>query len=222
MAEGHRKRLKERFMQSGLDDFNEYNALELLLFYTIPQKDTNPIAHRLIDRFGSFTDVLDADYDELMSVDGVSEHTATFLKLIPQSARYYESRKIAQKRVFTTKQDIGDYLVGKYVGVTKETVYMLLLDNKKRLISCERVYEGSVNSSGVSVRRMAETALKKRAAAVVIAHNHPDGLAIPSADDLILTKSLEAALQTLEIHFLDHYIIADNKFCMLLGAKTVF
>ncbi len=209
-------------MQSGLDDFNEYNALELLLFYTIPQKDTNPIAHRLIDRFGSFTDVLDADYDELTAVDGVSEHTATFLKLIPQTARYYESRKIVQKRVFTTKRDIGDYLVGKYVGVTKATVYMLLLDNKKRLISCEMVFEGSVNSSGVSVRRMAETALKKRAAAVVVAHNHPEGLAIPSADDLIFTKSLQAALQTLEIHFLDHYIIAENKFCMLLDEKTVF
>ena len=215
MAEGHRKRLKDRFVQCGLDEFNEFNALELLLFYTIPQKDTNPIAHRLIEKFGSFYGVLDAEYDDLITVDGVSEHTATFLKLIPQAARYYQSKKLEERKEFATLQDIGDYLVGKYVGVVKETVYMLLLDNKRSLISCEKVHEGSVNSAAISVRKMAETALKKRAAAVVIAHNHPEGLAIPSPDDLLITKSLRAALMTLEIEFVDHFIIAEDKYCMI-------
>ena len=219
MAEGHRKRLKERFVNCGLDDFNEYNALELLLFYTIPQKDTNPIAHRLIDKFGSFTDVLDADYDDLLTVDGVSEHTATFLKMLPQAARYYESRKITAKEKFSSLQTIGEYLVRKYVGITKETVYMLLLDNKKCLISCEKVHEGSVSSAAVSVRKMAETALKKRAAAVVVAHNHPAGLPIPSTDDLFITKSLKNALQTLEIELVDHFIIADDKYCTICHGR---
>lgn len=215
MAEGHRKRLKERFVNGDLDDFNEYNALELLLFYTIPQKDTNPIAHRLIDKFGSFSNVLDADYDDLLTVDGVSDHTATFLKLIPQAARYYQSKKIVDRKEFSSMQDIGDFFVRKYVGVTKETVYLMLLDNKKCLISCEKVHEGSVSSAAVSVRKMAETALKKRAASVVIAHNHPDGLPIPSADDIYITKSLRSALQTLEIELVDHFIIADDKFCLI-------
>ena len=215
MAEGHRKRLKERFVNCGLDDFNEYNALELLLFYTIPQKDTNPIAHRLIEKFGSFSEVLDADHDELITVDGVSDHTATFLNLIPQAARYYQSNKLEERKMFATYSDIGEYLVGKYVGVVQETVYMLLLDNKRCLISCVKVHEGSVNSAAVSVRKMAETALKKRASAVVVAHNHPKGLPIPSPDDLVFTKSLKNALQTLEIEFVDHFIVADDKYCMI-------
>lgn len=215
MAEGHRKRLKERFVNCGLDEFNEFNALELLLFYTIPQKDTNPIAHRLIEKFGSFSNVLDAEYDDLITVEGVSEHTATFLKLIPQAARYYQSKKLEVRREFATLQDIGEYLVGKYVGIVKETVYMMLLDNKRCLISCEKVHEGSVSSAAISVRKMAETALTKRAAAVVIAHNHPEGLPIPSTDDLMITKSLKSALFTLEIEFIDHFIVAEDKYCMI-------
>ncbi|MBQ3870513.1 MAG: RadC family protein [Clostridia bacterium] len=218
MAKGHRQRLKERFLQSGLDDFNEINALELLLFYAIPQKDTNPIAHNLLDRFGSFIAVLDADYNDLLTVDGVSEHTAAFIKLIPQTAGYYQSRKISAKKALPTLQDIGDYLVGKYVGVTKETVYLMLLDNKRCLISCEKVYEGSVNSAGVSVRKLAEIALKKRAASVVLAHNHPDGLPLPSSDDLLMTKNMQNALATLEIEFLDHFIISENKYCYICNS----
>ena len=139
MAEGHRGRLKARFLTDGLDNFNEINALELLLFYTIPRCDTNPIAHRLLDRFGSFSGVLDADYGELIEVEGVSEHTATYLKLLPEAARYYQSNKIMQRKELATLYDIGEFFVRKYVGVTKETVYMLLLDNKRCIISVEKV-----------------------------------------------------------------------------------
>ena len=215
MAEGHRARLKERFLKDGLDRFNEINALELLLFYTLPRCDTNPIAHRLLDRFGSFTAVLDADYNDLLEVDGISEHTATFLKLLPDTARYYQSAKAAEQREFLTLDDIGVYLVKLYVGVLKETVFLLLLDNKRRLISVEKIHEGSVSSAAVSIRKMAELALKKRAAAVVLAHNHPSGLPIPSSDDLNVTRNFKTALETLEIEFVDHFVIADNKYCTI-------
>ena len=141
MAEGHRARLKARFLTDGFDNFNEINALELLLFYTIPRSDTNPIAHRLLDRFGSFSAVLDADYNELLEVDGVSDHTATFLKLLPQTARYYESSKITERKELATLSDIGEFFVRKYVGVIKETVYLLLLDNKRCMISVEKIHE---------------------------------------------------------------------------------
>jgi DNA repair protein RadC len=220
MAEGHRGRLKERFLNDGLDRFNEINALELLLFYTIPRTDTNPIAHRLLDRFGSFSAVLDADYSELLEVNGVSDHTATFLKLLPEAARYYQSSKIVEHTELSTLHDIGEFLVRKYVGVIKETVYMLLLDNKRCLLGVEKVHEGSVSSAAVSVRKMAETALKRRAAYVVIAHNHPSGLAIPSSDDLLVTKNMKAAFDTLEIEFVDHFIVAENKYCTIIN-KTV-
>lgn len=220
MAEGHRSRLKARFLVDGLDNFNEINALELLLFYTIPRSDTNPLAHRLLDRFGSFSAVLDADYNDLLEVEGVSDHTATFLKLLPESARYYESCKISQRKELSTLSDIGEFFVRKYVGVVKEIVYMLLLDNKRCVISIEKVHEGSVSSAAVSVRKMAETALKKRAAAVVIAHNHPSGLAIPSPDDILVTRNINSALQMLEIEFIDHFVVAENKYCTILN-KTV-
>ena len=218
MAEGHRGRLKERFLTEGLENFNEINALELLLFYTIPRSDTNPTAHRLLDRFGSFSNVLEADYDDLLEVQGVSDHTATFLKLLPETCRYYQSHRVKKDTELLTLEDIGDYLVKKYVGILKETVYMLLLDNKRCLISAEKVHEGSVSSAAVSVRKMAETALKKRAAAVVIAHNHPSGLAVPSPDDILVTRNFRSALQTLEIEFVDHFIVADDKYCAIINS----
>lgn len=217
MAEGHRGRLKERFLNDGLDGFNEINALEILLFYALPRNDTNPIAHRLLDRFGNFSAVLDADYNDLLEVDGVSDHTATLLKLLPAAARYYESGKIAERKELATLSDIGEFLIRKYVGVIKETVYLILLDNKRCIISVEKVHEGSVSSAAVSVRKMAETALKKRAASVVLAHNHPSGIAVPSPDDILVTKNIREALQTLEIEFIDHFIVAENKYCTILN-----
>lgn len=220
MAEGHRGRLKERFLTDGLDNFNEINALEILLFYAVPRNDTNPLAHRLLDRFGSFSAVLDADYNDLLEVDGISDHTATFLKLLPEAARYYQSDKITERKELAALTDIGEFFVRKYVGVVKETVYMLLLDNKRCVISLEKVHEGSVSSAAVSVRKMAETALKKRAAAVVVAHNHPSGLAVPSPDDILVTRNIKSALQTLEIEFIDHFIVAENKYCTIIN-KTV-
>ena len=111
MAEGHRSRLKERFKNDGLDSFNEINALEILLFYAVPRSDTNPLAHRLLDRFGSFAAVLDADYNDLLEVEGVSDHTATFLKLLPEAARYYQSGKIMQRQELATLADIGEFFV---------------------------------------------------------------------------------------------------------------
>ena len=221
MAEGHRGRLKERFLNDGLDSFNEINALEILLFYAVPRSDTNPLAHRLLDRFGSFSAVLDADYYDLLEVEGVSDHPATFLKLLPAAARYYQSGKITERQQLATLTDIGEFFVRKYVGVIKETVYMLLLDNKRCIISVEKIHEGSVSSAAVSVRKMAETALKKRAAAVVIAHNHPSGIAIPSPDDVLITKNISSAFQTLEIEFIDHFVIAENKYCTIINRNGV-
>ena len=217
MAEGHRQRLKSRFLEYGLDTFNEINALELMLFYALPRQDTNPLAHRLLDRFGSFAGVLDADYAELIEVDGVSDHTATFLKTLPDAARYYQRSKLSGRLVLPTLTDIGEFLVKQFVGVTSERVLMLMLDNGRSLISCEKLHEGSVSSAAVSIRMMAELALKRRAAAIVLAHNHPSGIAVPSPDDIIVTREFKNAMITLEIEFIDHFIIADNNYCTILN-----
>ena len=197
MHKDHRKHTKDRFLSEGLDSFEPHNVLELLLFYSIPQKDTNETAHMLINRFGSLSAVFDAPYDDLLTVPGISEHSATLIKL-------------------SSIEDIGKYLVARYLGVTEETVLLLLLDNKFGLIDCVKVHEGSVNSSAITMRKLIETALFKRASMVVLAHNHPSGVALPSSDDLFTTQQVKRAFDLVEIGMLAHIIVAGDTFTNIL------
>ena len=216
MAEGHRERVKRRFLSEDLDGFEAHNALEFLLFYALPRIDTNGIAHSLIDRFGSFSEVLEAPLDELASVDGVGDNAAIFLKLLHSTVRYYEndvSRRSQES--FDSKDAIGKFLIEKFAGEKNEKVILLLLDNKGGLIESRVLHEGSVNSSAVNVRRITEIALMGRASSVTIAHNHPRGIAIPSADDISVTESIRRALMLVDIKLLDHYIVAENNYIRL-------
>lgn len=216
MHEDHRKRTKARFLSEGLENFEPHNVLELLLFYSIPQKDTNEIAHTLINRFGSLSGVFDASFEDLISVNGVSEHTATLIKMIPQLSRKYVMEKNAKATTLRTLDDVGKYLVARYVGVNEETVLMLLLDNKFALIDCVTVHVGSVNSSAITMRKLIETALFKRASMVILAHNHPSGVTIPSADDIITTKAVKRAFDLVGIGMPAHILVAGNEFVNIL------
>lgn len=216
MAEGHRERVKRRFLTEDLESFEAHNALEFLLFYGLPRIDTNGIAHRLIDRFGSFSEVLEAPLDELASVEGVGDNAAIFLKLIHSTVKYYEddvARRSAES--FDSKEAIGKFLIEKYAGEENEKVMLLLLDNRGGLIESRVLQEGSVNSANVNVRRVTEIALRGKASSVVIAHNHPRGIAFPSAEDIEVTKSISRALSLVDITLLDHYIVAANSFIRL-------
>ncbi len=217
MHEQHRSRTKKRFLAEGLENFEPHNVLELLLFYSIPQKDTNEIAHALINRFGSLSAVFDAPYEELMEVNGIKEHSATLIKLIPALARRYavESNTDASQ-TFSTLSQIGEFFVSKFIGATKETVYLLLLDNKYKKIDCIKIHEGSVNSSAVTMRRLIEAALSQKAAMAVLAHNHPNGLAIPSPDDLFTTSEAARAFSLMGIEFLGHILVAGQKYVNIL------
>ena len=157
--DGHRQRLKERFRQEGLDNFDELYVLELLLFYCIPRVDTNPLAHRLLDHFGSLTAVLDAAPEELEKVQGVSRATSTFLSLITQVGRYYHIKQSEPGEILRTVEQCGRYLVPYFYGREKEMVFMLCLDAKCKVIACKKVGEGSVNSANIPVRRVVEIAL---------------------------------------------------------------
>jgi len=212
----HRERTKNRFRAEGLDHFQPHNALELLLFYSIPQRDTNEIAHALIDKFGSFAGVFDASYDELLTVTGISDHSATLIKLIPELFRKYASEKGASTAKFESLSDMGEFFVRKYIGVSVETVLMLLLDNKRNMIDCVKVYEGSVNSAKLEPRRLAEIALFKRASSVVLAHNHPGGIALPSSDDIHTTIEMQKIFSLLGIPLDAHIIVADNSYIDIL------
>ncbi len=216
---GHRERLRERFVQSGLDDFARHEVIELLLTYTIPRQDVNQTAHTLIDRFGSVAGVLDALPEELQEVEGVGPKTIVFFKLLPATYRRYVTEKCAAGEPMDTVAKVGDYLHALYTGVTVERVYLLLFDNSMRLIECRLMCEGSVNCSHVTVRCIAEAALTKRAACAVLAHNHPGGMAIPSGTDREVTDVIFNALGILNIPLLEHIIVTENTYSPILRTQ---
>lgn len=206
---GHRDRLKERFLTMGLDGFDDHQALELLLFYALPQQDTNPLAHELLSRFGSLAGVCDATPDQLCSVPGVGRHTAILLSLVPEFTRRYLLSQADGLGCLNTVEKIGAYLLPRFHGRHIEEAYLLCLDAKYKVLGCTRVSEGGPNFTHIDMRRVVETALHSKAVAVVLAHNHPSGVAVPSPEDHETTRALFRQLQVLGITLLDHIIVAD-------------
>lgn len=216
---GHRQRLKERFLKESLDNFEEHQVLELLLFYGIPQRDTNEIAHELIRKFGSLSKVLEATPEELSEVKYVGDNVTTLFRLITEVARYYQVNCAMREQILTSIDACGKYLVPFFHGRQNETVFLLCLDAKCKVLCCEKVGEGSVNSAGVPVRKIVEMALKANATSVILAHNHPSGLAIPSGEDIQTTRRVALALDAVEIGLVDHIIVADNDWVSLVQSE---
>ena len=219
---GHRERLKQRFLEDGLDNFTDIQVLELLLFYAIPQRDTNPIAHALLNHFGSLSGVLDADVAELKKVPGISDHSATLLALVTELCRYYQVDSAQRVEILTTLDACGAYLVPRFFGRTRETVFLLWLDAKCKVLCCKEVGEGSVNSASISVRKIVETALAANATTVILAHNHPSGVAVPSGEDAQTTRRIAAALSAVEVHLADHIIVADGDYVSMVQSGYRF
>lgn len=220
--QGHRARVKERFSKEGLDGFKEHQVLELLLFYAIPQRDTNVIAHNLLNRFGSLAQVIDAPVKELCKVEGMGDNAAIFISLIKQLERYYNMNRTQQTRVLSTLEECGEYLVPFFGGQTNEVVYLLCLDAKCKVISCRSIDEGGVNSTGISVRKVVDVALTENATSVILAHNHTSGVAVPSNEDVQATYQIAKALQFVDVVLLDHVIVADGDFVSMVHSKKFF
>ena len=208
----HRKRLKKRFLDNGLDDFTDIQALELLLFYAIPRRDTNVLAQALLERFGSLSQVLEADAADLKKVNGIGEEAALLLTLMPQLARFYQVDSVKRVKCLTSLEDCGRYLLPYFFGRDTETVFLLCLDAKCKVLCCKEVGMGSVNAASISVRRIVETALAANATAVVLAHNHPSGMALPSDEDVLTTRRVAMALGAVEIRLVDHIVVADDDY----------
>ncbi len=214
--DGHRQRLKERFLRSGLDSFTDVQVLELALFYCIPRKDTNPIAHALLEHFGSLSQVLEASVEELQNVPGIGENTATYLTMLPQIGRFYLVDRSQREVILPTIDKCGAYLVPYFFGRGTESVFLLCLDAKCKVLCCREVGQGSVNSAGISVRKIVEIALGTNATTVVLAHNHPSGLALPSAEDIQTTRRVAAALRAVEVHLADYIVVADGDYVSMV------
>ena len=220
--DGHRKRMRQRFLAEGLDQFTDVQILEILLFYCIARQDTNPIAHELLNHFGSLSQVLEAPVEELCKVDGIGENTAVFLKLITQVGRCYLTDRASKSRILPTLDSCAKYLQTFFFGRNVETVYLLCLDAKCKMLCCKKISEGDVNSTTLSVRKIVETALSTNASSVVLAHNHPGGLAVPSNVDVQTTLRIADALQAVDVHFIDHILVTDDDYVSLAQSGYTF
>lgn len=208
--DGHRQRMKERFIRGGLEQFSGHEVLELLLFYALPYRDTNDLGHRLENTFGSLANVLDADYADLLKVEGVTPHVATLLCLCGRLAhRYQKERHALGKQLYTTDL-LAQFVIPYFIGKKEESVLLISLDNRRKLLNATRIFEGSVNSSQFNYRLAVQQALRDNATAVVLAHNHPNGFAIPSEADKQTTKAFSQVLELMDIRLIDHLIVADG------------
>ena len=219
--ENHRQRVKSRYETYGIDVFDEHQALELLLFYCVPRRDTNVIAHNLINRFGAFGKVLDAPIKELEKVDGVGHNVALFLKMLKDAYRYYRIHSNDDDVFLHDINACGGYLVNYFIGLDVEAVFMLGLDAKRKVLCCKEVGRGNVNSTAVSIRKIVEIALAETVTSVILAHNHPSGLAVPSEEDIRTTYKIERALKAVDVVLADHIVVCESDFVSMAESNQL-
>lgn len=210
--DGHREKMRRRFLSGGLDGFADHEALELLLYYAIPRRDTNPIAHALMDRYGSLSAVLNAPAEDLQRVEGIGESAAVLLRLAGQIYRKARISDTENSRALSSVEAVGSYLLERFAGEKNEVLYQICLDRKCKLLSCKKLNEGNTASAELDLRKIVENALMVSADTVILSHNHPSGVALPSADDYAATRRVKAALETVGIRLADHIIVADDDF----------
>lgn len=207
---GHRQRMKEEFLAGGLEGWPDHKVLELLLFFSRVQGDTNPLAHALIDRFGSLAGVFHATHEQLLSVKGVGENTAVLLQLVLAVAARYLQERTDLKKIYQTSGQFYDLLKNKFLGARNERVYMVCLDGKFKHLSTHKLGEGIADAASITTRKVMETALACNASIVVLAHNHTSGLAFPSTEDILTTQHLKNSLHQVGILLHDHLIFVEG------------
>ena len=207
--DGHRQRLKEEFL-SRPGSFPDHKVLELLLFYANPRSDTNPIAHNLMDRFGTLAGVLDAPVDELRQVPGVGGHAAALLKAVKEISGRYLTARTSMEDIARGSGDYYELLRPYFFGATTEQIYLLCMDGKQKVLGVRKVGDGNVNTVAVTTRLIVSSALSLNAARVVLAHNHVSGLALPSRDDQLTTQRLRTVLEEVGVLLVDHLVFVDD------------
>lgn len=209
--DGHRERMRKRFLEQGLDGFENHQILEMMLYYTIPRGDTNELAHDLITSFGSFSGVLEASASDLCRVPGIGIQSATMLSFMGSMVRrYLIDKNKSDVTIMVSVNDCADYLRPFFAGRKNEVVYLLCMDAKCKVLACKKIGEGSVNSAAIPLRTIVDMALSTNATSVVLAHNHPGGIALPSPEDVETTKKMSAILRSVDVILVDHIIFSDD------------
>lgn len=221
--DGHRERVKSEFLAHGFNDSTpEHKILEMLLFFGIPRKDTNEIAHDLLNRFGSLAGVFEADVSELKKVDGVGDNAAALLKLmVPVTKRYLSEKKFSKKSDnIVDISNFYEYINLQYFGKTTELFMMTCFDVKGKLTGTDILAEGDNSEVKISIRTVISTALRREAAYAVISHNHPKGFAVPSAEDADATGMINEALKSIKVNLLDHIVVSDDDYVSMRQSRS--
>lgn len=224
MHDGHRSRIRKKFILNGLDNFEDHEILELALFYAIPRKNTNVIAHELLEKFGTVDAIFDAPLNMLKEIEGIGESAAIFIKMISGLARVYMERKFKSNEKSPDMSDINNKITLKFIGRMEELVVLVLLDAKGKVIYDGVVNKGTVNAVDIYARKIIELIVLYNASSVILAHNHPSGFAVPSVEDVESTAKLNKVLCSMNVNLLDHIIVADGDYVSLreCGIKDVF
>lgn len=208
--DGHRERFKESFIRGGIDQFTDHQSLELLLFYSIARKDTNKIAHRLIDKYGSLHAVFEAELDDLEKIPGITRNSAILMKLIPSMSKKYSMSKNSDVKVLDSSHKASLYVKNLFLGETNEVFFMISLNTRKKFRFTSRVSDGTINEAYIHIRRIVEEALLHKADSVILCHNHPGGSLEPSRSDIETTKTIKSALELIKVKVIDHIIVAGD------------
>ncbi len=218
---GHRERVRKEFLENGFSESTPpHKILELLLFYGIPRKDTNEIAHKLLDHFGSLAAVFEASPKDLMKIEGIGESAAVLINMLLPLFRIYESSKAVKGKQFHNMDQICDFIIKKYIGFKKEIFAVTTFNNRGEIIAFDTLNSGDNVSVGVSTRSVIEKVIERNATSVVISHNHPTGHALPSPDDISTTQRIQNVLANMGIRLLDHIIVSNEDDDCISMAQT--
>ena len=206
----HRARMYKRAEETGLESFAEHELLEYLLFFAIPRRDTNQLAHALIDHFGGFAQVLEASEDSLKEVPGIGAASARLIHSILPMFNAYARSKQGKVRYLKDDKAIQEYFRNLFTGVSHEILYMAALDDRCRLLRTIKLGEGLSNTVEASRAQVVAKAVEAKATGVILAHNHPGGVAVASEADIVATVAIMNSLITVNIPVLDHIIVAGS------------
>lgn len=218
---GHRQRMRERFLTGGLEGFADHEVLELMLFYAIPQRNVNPLAHRLLDRFGTLHAVLEAPVEELMKVEGVGQYAALLLSLFSHAARRLEMSRENTGKLICNRGMAEKHAVRLLQGLRTEHFYAVCLDGRMQLIADELIARGSIDEVQAYPRVVAEAVLRHNAHSVVLCHNHPGGSPVPSHQDVEVTRQLAVLLSSLGVAMADHIIVSGREALSMAGCGLI-
>ena len=209
---GHRERIRNKVIRGGIQHFEDHEVLELLLFYAFPQKNTNPLAHSLIERFGSLNKLMEAEIEEIERCSGMGKSSAILIKTVMELAIRYVANAPERVYYYDSLAKVNRYVRSHlFFGATKELSYALLFDERMKLLEACRLGEGDVNTVLISKRKLMQRVLNREARAVILAHNHPNGVAAPSMSDVQTTWDVYNALKTVDVPLLEHIIVSGKE-----------